>query len=164
MNDRTQRSNWRRKQNRLDRELYRSPAAYSVTVTAWQRQQVFTNAAEVHRYRRMLEDAAKQTGFALLAYCFMPDHLHLVVEGSEKSDLALLLKSFKQASSFDYKRRSGQPLWQRSYYDHILRGPEELRPAIEYVLNNPVQAGLAEDVGTYPYSGGEVPKELLVAT
>ncbi len=88
----------------------------------------------------------------------------MVVEGSKKSDLAQLMKTFKQASSFDYKRRTGQPLWQRSYYDHILRGPEELRPAIEYVLNNPVQAGLVEDAGGYPYSGGEMLEELLVAT
>ena len=112
----------------------------------------------------MLEDAALTTEFRLLAYCFMPDHLHLLVEGSEGSDLARLMKSFKQASSFDYKQRHGRPLWQRSYYDHVLRGPDELQPAVEYILGNPVRAGLVEDADTYPFSGGEIAGEMLVAT
>jgi len=112
----------------------------------------------------MLESAARSTGFGLLAYCFMPDHLHLLVEAPEGGDLARFIKVFKQASSFDYKRRLGRPLWRRSYYDHVLRGHEELLPAVEYVLGNPVRAGLVESRGAYPFSGGELAAETLVAT
>jgi len=155
---------WWRKRNRLNRDLYRGPAVFSVTVTTWQRQQVFTDASEVRRYHKMLEDGARNTGFSLLAYCFMPDHLHLLVQGSEGSDLAQLMKAFKQASSFDHKRRVGRPLWQRSYHDHVLRGPDEFQPAVEYVLGNPVRAGLVDSPGAYPFSGGELLRELLVAT
>jgi putative transposase len=112
----------------------------------------------------MLEDAARNAGFRLLAYCFMPDHLHLLVEGSEGSDLAQFMKEFKQASSFDYKRRTERPLWQRSYYDHVLRGPDDLRCALDYILENAVRAGLVDKPGAYPFSGGEVLREVLVAT
>lgn len=157
-------SNWRRKRNRLDRELHRGPGAFSVTVSTWNRLQAFTDAAQVQRCETMLEDAARDTSFRLLAYCFMPDHLHLLVERTEGSDLAKLMKRFKQASSFDYKSRTGRVLWQRSYYDHVLRGSDELRPAIEYILGNPVQAGLAEDVYEYPFVGGELIEEMQVAT
>lgn len=132
-------------------------------MTTWQRQQVFVNAVQVQRYNEMLIDAAHNTGFRLLAYCFMPDHLHLLVEGSEGTDLAQLMKAFKQVSSHDYKRRVGQPLWQRSYYDHVLRRPDELQTAVEYILDNPARAGLADDPCEYPFSGGEV-REMLVAT
>jgi len=118
---------------------------------------------QVQRYRKMLIDAAQNTGFCLLAYCFMPDHLHLLVEGSEGSDLAQLMKAFKQASSFEYKQRGGRPLWQRSYYDHVLRGPDELESAVEYILDNPARAGLVDDPRAYPFSGGEV-RDVLVAT
>ena len=112
----------------------------------------------------MLESAARSTGFGLLAYCFMPDHLHLLVQGSEGSDLARFIKVFKQASSFDYKRREGRPLWQRSYYDHVLRGQDELQPAVEYILGNPVRAGLADNPDAYSFSGGDILKDMLVAT
>jgi putative transposase len=155
---------WWRKRNRLDRGLYRGPAAFAVTVTTWQRQPVFAHAAEVSRCHGMLESAVRSTGFGLLAYCFMPDHLHLLVEAPEGGDLARFIKVFKQASSFDYKRRLGRPLWQRSYYDHVLRGPDELRPAVEYILGNPVRAGLADKPGAYPFSGGDILKDMLVAT
>ena len=164
MKNNTQWQTWWRKRNRLERDLYRGPAAFSVSVTTYQKQLVFTDATEVDRYRKMLEDAARETGFRLLAYCFMPDHLHLLVEGLEGSDLAQLMKGFKQSSSYDYKRRVGRPLWQRSYYDHVLRGSDELRPAIEYILENPMRAGLVDDPGAYPFSGGEVLRDMLVAT
>jgi putative transposase len=155
---------WWRKRNRLERDLYRGPAAFSVSVTTHQQQPVFTDAAEVDRYRKMLEDAARETGFRLLAYCFMPDHLHLLVQGSEGSNLAQLVKTFKQASSYDYKRRAGRPWWQRSYHDHVLRGSDELQPTIEYILENPIRAGLVDNPGAYPFSGGEVLRDMLVAT
>ena len=112
----------------------------------------------------MLKNAARNTGFSLLAYCFMPDHLHLLIQGSEGSDLAQLMKTFKQASSYDYKRRARRPLWQRSYHDHVLRGSAELQPAIEYILGNPVRAGLADSTLAYPFSGSEMLREMLVAT
>jgi putative transposase len=155
---------WWRKRNRLARDVYCGPAAFAVTVTTWQRQPTFTDAMEARRYRKMLGDAALSVGFSLLAYCFMPDHLHLLVQGSEGSDLSQLMKRFKQASSFDYRRRVGRALWQRGYYDHVVRGYEELLPAVEYVLGNPVRAGLVESPGAYPFSGGELAAETLVAT
>ena len=164
MKNKTRWQTWWRKRNRLERHLYRGPAAFTVTVTTWQRQRVFVDAAEVNRCCKMLEDAARNTGFSLLAYCFMPDHLHLLAEGSEGSDLAQLMKTFKQASSFGHKRRVGRPLWQRSYYDHALRRPHELQPAVDYVLGNPVRAGLADNPGAYPFSGGEVLRDVPVAT
>ncbi len=162
--DGTRLQTWRRKRNRLDGSVYLDPAAFSVTVTTWQRRPVFIDDAEVRRCREMLEDAARASCFRLLAYCFMPEHLHLLVEGLENSDLTRLMKKFKQASSFDYKRRAGQPLWQRSYYDHVLRGSHEVQPAMEYVLDNPVRAGLVDNWSAYPFSGGAFVREMQVAT
>ena len=118
----------------------------------------------VGRYREMLEDTGRSCSFHILAYCFMPDHLHLLVEGDESADLAQFVKTFKQTSSFDYKQRFGHVLWQRSYYDHVLRGPDELRPAVEYIMGNPVRAGLVDDPGTYPFMGGALLRDMLVAT
>jgi putative transposase len=155
---------WRRKRNRLHGETYRGFGTFAVTVTTWQRQRVFSDAAQVQRTCEMLERAARTTGFTLLAYCFMPDHLHLLVEGSRDSDLAHFMKSFKQASSFEHKRRVGQPLWQRSYYDHVLRTEDEIGRAVDYILSNPVRAGLVDDAAAYPFLGGVVLRGTAVAT
>ena len=164
MNDNSQWQTWRRKRNRLDRDVYRSPGVFAVTVSTWGRQEVFADAVEVQHCYATLSRAASTGGFRLLAYCFMPDHLHLLVQGSEESDLAELMKKFKQASSFEHKQRTGRPLWQRSYYDHVLRGEKELGPAVQYILGNAVRAGLAQDPGDYPFLGGELLERTLVAT
>jgi len=94
----------------------------------------------------------------------MPDHLHLLVEGSDGSDLSRFMKAFKQTTSFHHKERTGRSLWQRSYYDHVIRNEEDAQRAFAYVLENPVRAGLVEDVDDYPFLGGVLVREMLVAT
>lgn len=94
----------------------------------------------------------------------MPDHLHLLVEGSEQSDLSRFMKAFKQVTSFRYKQRVGQPLWQPSYYDHVIRNEQDAQQAFAYILENPVRAGLVDDIGDYPFLGGAWVREMLVAT
>ncbi len=46
--------------------------------------------------------------------------------------------------------------WQRSFYDHFLREEERLEQVVEYVLNNPVRAGLVSQRRDYPFSGSFV--------
>ena len=110
--------------------------------------------------------SAATFAFDVYAYCFMPDHLHLLVAGqNEQAHLINFVKDFKQRTSYwfrhDYPRGSlkASPtggLWQRSYHDHILRSEEALNDAAEYVLFNPVTAGLATDPHTYAFSGSLV--------
>jgi REP element-mobilizing transposase RayT len=96
----------------------------------------------------------------------MPEHVHLLVEGlQELSDLRRFVRDAKQRSGFEYARRSGRPLWQDGYYDHVLRDDESTLVVVRYILGNPVRAGLAKDIDKYPYSGSEVytMEELITA-
>src|SRR3972149_8953640 len=68
-----------------------------------------------------LAASGSRYGFEVLAYCFMPDHVHLLVAGNDDSPLLRFVQHFKQATGY---RHPG--LWQRSYYDHILRREETL--------------------------------------
>ncbi len=154
MNTSPSRQTWRRKRNRLDSEAYLGHQVFSVTTNTWQGAKVFTDPEEVAACRRLLEEAARHYGFTILAYCFMPDHVHFLVEGSEESALPRFMKAFKQGSSFRHKRHTGRPLWQRSYYDHIIRGQLDTQRAFSYLLDNPVRAGLVEHFDEYPFLGG----------
>lgn len=91
----------------------------------------------------------------VLAYCFMPDHLHLLVQGSDRSNLIDFMKRFKQLSGFGYKTEAGKQLWQKSYHDHIVRRDEDLEAVAQYIFENPCRAGLVDDLALYPFSGGE---------
>ena len=44
-------------------------------------------------------------------------------------------------------------VWQASYWDHIVRREEGLYKVLQYILMNPVRAGLVEDWWTFPWLG-----------
>ncbi len=90
----------------------------------------------------------------VLAYCFMPDHLYLALEGKEGVNLIRLMKTFKQISAYRYRQTSGQPLWQKGYYDHILRKEDDMCGVAQYIFENPVRARLVTSPHEYPFLGG----------
>ncbi len=45
----------------------------------------------------------------------------------------------------------GRRVWQREYFDRILRSEEDVREKAEYIVNNPVRAGLVESQDQYPW-------------
>ena len=88
------------------------------------------------------------------AFCVMPDHFHALVEGmSEESDLRAFVRNFKQASSKEHAREEDAPLWQKKFYDHILRSKDSPDAISWYIWMNPVRKGLCSQPIEYPYSG-----------
>jgi len=71
----------------------------------------------------------------------MPDHLHFLAEGiDENCDLIDFVRRFKQKTAYEAGARFGlPPLWQRYFYDHILRRTEAIAPVIWYIWLNPVR-------------------------
>lgn len=130
---------------------------YSLTFCTLNRAQVFTAGDIVGLVQSQILRAAAAEAFDLVAYCFMPDHLHLVAEGTtDQSDLKRFIKFAKQFSGFDYKQRTGTTLWQRYSYEHVLRDDESLARTVRYVLENPVRAGYVTAPREYLFVGSSV--------
>jgi len=139
---------------------------YFLTFCTHSRRRIFEDPAAVRLVRAHFVQSAAREHFGILAYCFMPDHAHLLVEGlDDASDLRRFVREAKQRSGFEHARQSGRRLWQDGYYDHVLRDDESSLAVTRYILENPIRAGLAERVDGYPHSGSEVytMKELLSA-
>ncbi|MCC3153154.1 transposase [Hymenobacter sp. BT770] len=93
-------------------------------------------------------------GYNLRCYCIMPNHVHLVVElPVEAPPLAKTLQLLKGYSSRQANRLLGLSgtFWQAESYDHVVR-PGELERIINYVVENPVKAGLVDDWEKWPYT------------
>ena len=59
-----------------------------------------------------------------------------------KPTLGQIIRAFKSISAIQGNRilsRSGRPLWQRNYYEHVIRNDDELQRAREYIGNNPMK-------------------------
>jgi putative transposase len=104
----------------------------------------------------VLRKTAAYHSFNVLTYCFMPNHLHLLLEGGEHSNLGRFIKVYKQVTAFYYKKKTGMRLWQRSYYDRLLRKDIFALDVIKYILDNPVRWQLVEEFFEYPYLGSFV--------
>ena len=90
--------------------------------------------------------------YDLAAFCIMPNHVHLICTPLPKEDgayhpLYRILQSLKRHTG----RRANQILgrrgafWQAENYDHVVRDERELERIVEYVIYNPVKAGLTAD-------------------
>lgn len=101
-----------------------------------------------------LRASAARYGFQIVAYCFMPNHLHLLITGSDSAPLIRFAQHFKQATGY---RNPG--LWRRSYYDHVLRHEDALEDVARYIWGNPVRAAIVPNMMDYPHSG---PREAMV--
>jgi len=116
--------------------------------------QGFSDPRVVRSCVSVLADVLRNSDCVALAYCFMPDHLHLVLEGrSERADVLGVAARFKQKTGYWFASSAPHVMWQKDFYDTILRNDEDAWERIRYVLNNPVRWGLVEHWWRYPASG-----------
>jgi len=89
----------------------------------------------------------------------MPDHVHLIftplIHQREPRVWLLpeILDAVKGASAhlINKKLSRGGSIWQEESFDHVLRGSEQFRDKVHYILENPVRRGLVERWRDYPW-------------
>jgi putative transposase len=145
---------FRRKPNRLPGVSYRGRRLYFLTICTHNRERVFTDSRVVDVALSVLREKCRSYCFGVYAYGFMPDHLHLILVG-EKDSAALpaLVRAFKGAVATQARGKGISSLWQKGFYDHVIRSGEELDRVASYVFMNPVRAGLSKEAAEWPYSG-----------
>ena len=114
----------------------------------------FEDEGVVGDVHRQLQQSALQFDMQITAYCYMPDHLHVLL--TERSDFCELVRRFKQMSAFSYKKSTGRALWQPGYHERILRDDEVTEAVVRYILENPIRAGLTKCLGEYRFAGSGV--------
>lgn len=83
----------------------------------------------------------------------MPDHIHLFVRGTDDFQLGPWVGRLKQAIAKHIVLKMMSAVWQRGFFDHLLRSDESYEQKWNYVRENPVRAGLVTDADDWPYSG-----------
>lgn len=94
------------------------------------------------------------TGYELLSYCLMPNHVHLLVAlPPEVPLLARTLQRIKGYTALQANKLLGRtgPFWQAESYDHVVRNGE-LERILSYIMHNPVKAELVAEWQQWPYT------------
>lgn len=95
------------------------------------------------------------TGVSLGAFVVMPNHVHGIIElhvlgraglkpapTKTRAELTEIVRAFKTFSARSVNRlrgMQGSAVWQRNYYEHVIRVETELDRIREYITNNPAQ-------------------------
>ena len=98
---------------------------------------------------------------AQLAWVVMPNHVHALFVLHERWALEELLRSWKRFSAREINKLTGQTgesLWQRSYFDRLVRDEQHLGNCVRYIRRNPAKANL--NVSEYELYESELAKEM----
>jgi putative transposase len=129
---------------------------YFLTFCTLRRRRHFVTADKVDLVRSQIVRAAAREGHSLLAYCYMPDHAHVLVEGVHATAHGRrFIALAKQFSAFHFKRTFGEALWQRYGYERVLRNEEGTLSVARYIVENPLRAGLVANICDYAFVGSE---------
>jgi REP element-mobilizing transposase RayT len=92
--------------------------------------------------------------YRALAWCVMPNHVHVVVETMEAHRLSEVMHAWKSFTSKQANQILGRngTFWMAEYFDRFVRDEKHLRTAIEYVHQNPARAGLVKDPCDWQFS------------
>ena len=145
---------FRRKRIRLGAESYLGTGIYFLTMCFEGWVAFGADGQTAEWLIQALKSQAGKKSFLVHAYCVMPDHLHVLVEGTnERSDLRKFVSLFKQETGYAFQHEKGRRLWQAKYYDHVLRESGDVEAVAWYIWRNPVRKGICGVAGEYPYSG-----------
>jgi len=92
--------------------------------------------------------------YRLLAWCVMPNHVHVLIETREGSSLSGVLHGWKSFTAKTINRCLGRTgtVWMRDYFDRYIRDDHHLAAIIAYIHANPVKAGLVQNEWEWPHS------------
>lgn len=136
-----------RKKIRVGEYDYSQCGAYFVTICTQNRRPILSNIVgdDAHivpkRYGQIAEKYLKNA-VEIEKYVIMPDHIHMLIrleeQGAEKrspqaSRIASIVRSIKTLTT----KEIGEPIFQRSYYDHVIRNQRDYNEIWEYIENNP---------------------------
>jgi len=90
--------------------------------------------------------------YQLHAAVVMPDHVHLLLTPNGPHALSRIIGGIKGGSAHlvNLARTYRGQVWQRESQDRIVRGETEFLRKLNYILDNPLKAGLTKDPWSYP--------------
>ena len=130
---------------------------YHITQRGNARQQVFFDARDYQLYLDLLQDRSKSASLRILAYCLMPNHVHLVAIPERADSMAAVLGRTHAdfARHFNLRKRACGHVWQSRYFSCPL-DDAHLWTAIAYVERNPVRARMVEHAERFRWSSAAV--------
>lgn len=122
---------------------------------------VLRNPAAAHAVEAVLA-WGNGTQYDLVAWCVMPNHVHVLIRQFDNHPLARVVRCWKSISSrcINQSMQQRGQLWAHGYFDRYIRDNAHLVAVESYIHNNPVAAGLVRAACDWPFSSARGTKAL----
>lgn len=127
--------------------------AHHVTQRGNRGMRVFFNADDSSAYKALLAEHCKKAEVEVLAWCLMPNHVHLVLVPNDVDGLRRALGETHRRYTKHVNAREGWRghLWQERFHSFAM-DEAHLIEAVRYIELNPVRAGLAKKAADWRWS------------
>ena len=127
---------------------------YFVTCSVDRRRHLLTCARRAEALIALYAEARDRGDIALHGYVVMPDHYHVVLTLRAASSVSNVVRRAHSALSRMILREAATEgrIWQRRFYDHVVRDERDCHEKLAYMHQNPVVRGVVGDAREYPWS------------
>jgi putative transposase len=140
---------------------------YFFTLVTHQRRSLLTSPLARTSLREAIRNIRSERPFQMIAIVLLPDHLHCVWElppgDSDYSTRWRRIKSLftsawiagggrEGARGTSHAKKHERAVWQRRFYEHLIRDEEDLNRCADYIHWNPVKHGVVSRIRDYPWS------------
>ena len=139
------------------KRLYRKAGHYFFTVVTHNRQRLLTETANIKRLRNAFRQAQSRHPFLLDAVVVLPEHIHCIWQLPENDNdfstrWRLIKRYFSVGIENPLNERKEKQVWQRRFWEHLLRDEDDWRRHMDYIHYNPVKHGNAHRPADWPHS------------
>ena len=140
-----------RKNIRISNYDYSNTGIYFITICIKNREKILSKIEKekivLYQYGKIVEKYilkinAKYNYICINSYVIMPNHIHILCEIKEyknskfsyNATIPFVISTLKRLTNKEFREN----IWQRNYYEHIVRNEEEYQKILEYIQNNPI--------------------------
>ena len=128
------------------RRYYVPNAIVFITEVTHKRTPYLESAEDVELFWNTMRSVQEVHPFHLLAYVILPDHFHWLMQvEDEDGNFSKVLHSIKRNYTLNFKKanniRTSFSVWQKRFWDHVIRDERDLNNHFDYIHWNPVKHG-----------------------
>jgi putative transposase len=147
--------------------LYSFGGTYFITQVTYQREPWLCSDIGRKALREAIEHTRNKYPFIIDAFVLLPDHFHaLLTLPDGESDFSVRLRLIKtyvskyyrqeleidRSISLSRQKRGESNLWQRRFWEHLIRDEQDFANHCDYIHYNPTRHGFCQSPQDWPYS------------
>ena len=134
--------------------IYFEGAIYHITVRGDNKEQIFVDKIDRLKYIKIVREYQKKYGFEIYAYVLMPNHIHFIIEPSDKANISVIMHHINNgyAKYFLWKYKRVGHVFQSRFFSNVIEKDSYLLSAVRYIHLNPVRAGLVKKPADWEWS------------